>query len=121
MMVYAERAILVVEDEKDSREFLVQILEFEGFRAVGAANGAEALRYLEQSDPPCLIILDLRMPVMDGAQFRAAMLREARFAAIPVVVVTAFDPPSASGLSPIGILRKPVNIETLIRLVRTHC
>ena len=72
--------ILVVEDEDESRQVLMQILELEGFKAVGASNGAEAMDYLHTSDLPCLIILDLLMPVMDGRQFRAALLRVADLA-----------------------------------------
>jgi CheY-like chemotaxis protein len=120
-MTVGDATILVVEDDDDSRDFLIQILEFEGFGAVGVANGAEAMRYLEKSAPPRLIVLDLRMPVMDGVQFRAAMLREPRFYQIPVVIVTAFDASSAAGLFPLVVMRKPIDIEALIEIVRRHC
>src|SRR5271155_5155384 len=74
--------ILVVEDEEESRQVLMQILELEGFKAVGACNGVEAMDYLHTSDLPCLIILDLLMPVMNGTQFRAALLNVADLAKI---------------------------------------
>jgi CheY-like chemotaxis protein len=113
--------VLVVEDEEEARTFLTQILELEGFSALGFPNGAEALDYLHTADRPCLIILDLRMPVMDGSQFRAAQRQDPRLASIPVVVVTALDPTAAAGLSPLRVLRKPVDIETLLQIVRDNC
>jgi CheY-like chemotaxis protein len=69
-------AVVVVEDEEEARTFLVQILQYEGFNAIGFANGLEALEYLQKAEPPCLIVLDLRMPMMDGPEFRAAQLSD---------------------------------------------
>jgi CheY-like chemotaxis protein len=61
------------------------------------------------------------MPVMDGAQFRAAMLRERRLANIPVVVVTAFEPPAAANLGALRVFRKPVDVDALLNTVRENC
>jgi CheY-like chemotaxis protein len=113
--------LMVVEDEEEARTFLIQILEYEGFKVVGFSNGADALDYLVKSAEPCLIVLDIRMPVMDGPQLRAAMLQDPRLARIPVVVVTALDPSAAAGLLPVRVFRKPVNVEALIAVVRQHC
>ena len=76
----------------------MQILELEGFNAVGASNGVEAMDYLHTSDLPCLIILDLLMPAMNGKQFRAALLNVADLDKIPVVVVSALDISTVSDL-----------------------
>ncbi len=113
--------VLVVEDEEEARDFLQEILQLEGFEARGCANGAEALDYLNRSAEPCLIILDLRMPVMDGPQFRAAMLKNPRLTAIPIIVLTAADPAAAAGLAAVRVLRKPINVEALVNVVRQHC
>jgi CheY-like chemotaxis protein len=113
--------ILVVEDEEEARAVFVQILEFEGFKVVGRSNGAEALDYLAQSEAPCLIVLDIRMPVMDGLQFRSALLRDPRLARIPVVIVTAFDPPVAATFSALRVFRKPVDVDALVGVVRQNC
>lgn len=113
--------ILVVEDEEESRQVLMQILELEGFKAVGACNGVEAMDYLHTSDLPCLIILDLLMPVMNGTQFRAALLNVADLAKIPVVVVSALDISTVSDLGVVGAFRKPLDIDALVRLVRENC
>lgn len=113
--------ILVVEDEDESRQVLMQILELEGFEVVGASNGVEAMDYLRVSDLPCLIILDLLMPVMSGRQFRAALLQVPDFANIPIVVVSAFDSSAVADLGVAGAFRKPLDIDALVRVVREHC
>jgi CheY-like chemotaxis protein len=113
--------VLVVEDEEEARCFLTQILEFEGFKVMGVENGAEALAYLEKSDQPCLIVLDLSMPVMSGPLFRAAMLRDSRLKTIPVVVVTALEPRAAAGLSPVKVFTKPLDADDLLATIRQHC
>jgi CheY-like chemotaxis protein len=117
----ADAEVLVVEDEEEARTFLVQILEYEGFKVRGFGNAREALNYLAYADEPCLIVTDLRMPVMDGPRFRAALLRDPRLAKIPVVVVTALDPSAATGLGALRVLRKPVDIEVLVSVIKEHC
>jgi CheY-like chemotaxis protein len=113
--------VLVLEDEEEARLLLVQVLEHEGFKALGFSNGAEALAYLSNAQEPCLIVLDLLMPVMDGPRFRAAMLREPRFAKIPVVVVTALDASRAAGMGALRVFRKPVDVNSLLDVVRQNC
>jgi CheY-like chemotaxis protein len=113
--------VVVVEDEEEARTFLIQILEFEGFDVVGFSNGAEALDYLAHALKPCLIVLDMRMPIMDGPQFRTAMLQDSRLADIPVVIVTALEPSVAAGLSPLRIFRKPVDVSALLDVIRANC
>jgi CheY-like chemotaxis protein len=116
-----EDEVMIVEDEPESRISLARVLQLEGFKVVEFANGGEAFNYLEQSPPPCLVIFDIRMPVMDGAQFRAAMLRDPRLARIPAVVVTAYEPPAASNLAALRVFRKPVDVDALLTIVRENC
>jgi CheY-like chemotaxis protein len=113
--------VMVIEDERESRIFLVELLQLEGFKVVAFANGAEALGHLSQASPPCLIIMDMRMPVMDGPAFRAAMLADPRLANIPIVVVTAFEPRAAADLSALRVFRKPVDVDGLLGTVRENC
>jgi CheY-like chemotaxis protein len=107
--------VMVVEDDALIREMVIQVLAGEGFRAVAASNGAEALQVLrEEYVHPSLILLDLMMPVMDGWQFRAEQLKDPALAAIPVVVMSASgedDPPAAARV------RKPFKIEALLDAV----
>jgi len=78
--------ILVVEDDLELRNALGQLLEAEGYVVEYALDGGEALDRLEVPEPPCLILLDLMMPHVDGWQLRAAEVRNAKMAAIPVTV-----------------------------------
>lgn len=81
--------ILLVEDEASIREVMEEVLRAEGYGVVCADNGADALETLRGGLRPCIIILDLMMPVMDGWQFRAAQMRDAELLKIPTVVYSA--------------------------------
>jgi len=114
--------VLIVEDDRDTREMLEHFLELEGFAVRTAANGEAALATLRSGDRPCVILLDLMMPVMNGWQFRAAQTQDPAFAAIPVVVVTAAG--SRTEIPTIaadGWLPKPVDLERLLETVRPFC
>ncbi len=116
--------VLVVEDDLDVRQALVDILEDHGFQTVGARDGAEALAFLlGAAELPCVILLDLMMPVMDGASFRYAQRREPRLASIPVVVLSAYRDVDrhAHGLDAVSVLRKPPTVRELVNVLRTHC
>jgi CheY-like chemotaxis protein len=81
--------ILIADDDSDLRESLRLLLELHGHSVAEAQNGAEALRHLNASTPPNVILLDLMMPVMDGWQFRREQLRNPALAPIPVLVISA--------------------------------
>jgi CheY-like chemotaxis protein len=109
--------ILVIDDDDDVRESVVDTLADEGFAALGAASGGAALAMLERAEPkPAVILLDLMMPVMTGAEFRAAQLADPAIAAIPVVLLTADSgaESSAAELGANACLRKPVKLQALI-------
>lgn len=117
-------SVMVVEDDLDVRQALVDILEDHGFRAVGMSDGAEALAFLlGAAELPCLILLDLMMPIMDGATFREAQRREPRLASIPVVVLSAYRDVDrhADGLDAVSVLLKPPSVRELVNVLRTHC
>src|SRR3954470_23175677 len=81
--------VLVVDDDQDIREALCDLLADAGYRAASVANGKEALIYLKSGELPCVILLDLMMPVMDGWEFRRQQQGDPRLSKIPVVVITA--------------------------------
>ena len=85
----SRKEILVIEDDPDHRDAVRETLEEEGYRVKTAVDGADALVRLMVGPPPDLILLDLRMPVMDGWAFMAALRRRAGICAIPVVATTA--------------------------------
>jgi CheY-like chemotaxis protein len=112
--------VLVVDDDRDSRESTQLVLEDEGYTVDVAPNGRAALDRLSHAPSPVLLLVDLMMPVMDGASLLAALEASADHAAIPVVVMTASGPdPRTSGLR-YPVLRKPFKLEDLIRIV-TSC
>jgi CheY-like chemotaxis protein len=115
--------VLVVDDNDDIRDALVAALEAEGHRAVGVANGADALAYMRHGEVrPCLILLDLMMPDMDGITFRQAQLADETLAGIPIAVVSAYSRlRRAAALEPVAYLSKPVNFDELFDVVRTYC
>jgi CheY-like chemotaxis protein len=118
------RSVLLVEDDPDIRASLEEALEWEGYRVVTAANGRDALARLPRMARPCLILLDLMMPVMNGWEFADALEKNDRLAAIPIVVVTAFADQAGDKKSSIGtgeVVRKPVDLDVLLRLVRRYC
>jgi two-component system response regulator MprA len=118
------KTVLVVDDDRDIRDVLTDALEAEGYRVVTAADGQEALDWLRAGTArPCVILLDLMMPRLDGIQFRTELLNDPSLAVIPVVVLSA-DPSiisTAKSLNFAGSLRKPVPLEALLAAVHAHC
>jgi CheY-like chemotaxis protein len=114
------KTILVVDDDFDVREALCDVLREEGFPVAAVADGVEALEYLRAQPAPTLILLDLMMPRMDGAQFRAEQQRDPDLATIPVVLLSADTRivEMTETLSAHGYLRKPVDLHRLIETVR---
>jgi CheY-like chemotaxis protein len=115
-------SVLIVEDDRDTREMLGRFLELEGFDVQTAANGELALKVLHDEEPPSVIILDLMMPVMNGWQFRLAQQSDPNLSQIPVVVVTAAgvreDIPA---ISADGWLSKPVDFDRLLATIGPLC
>ena len=82
--------VLVVDDDADIRESVSDVLTDEGYRVEQASNGAEALvKLADRERPPCLVFLDMMMPVMSGGELLAALARGDRLKNLPVVVVSA--------------------------------
>jgi len=116
--------VLVVDDDTDLRETLAEVLVDNAYQVVSAANGQEALDILHSTATrPCIILLDLMMPIMDGKTFRAALMKESRLSDIPVVVLSAHANMSEV-LADVDVhakLQKPVPIGPLLALVDRHC
>ncbi|HWE27411.1 MAG TPA: response regulator [Polyangia bacterium] len=116
--------VLVVEDDEDIRADLTAILRIKGFAVDEAANGKEALARLHAGERPCVIVLDLMMPVMNGWELRSAMLADAALATIPVVVVSGkgrIPLEEEQTLAPAAMLVKPFELAELLELVRRYC
>jgi CheY-like chemotaxis protein len=118
------RPILVVEDQADVRDMVETFLHLDGYTVATAEHGLTALHRLDEVRP-CLILLDLEMPVMDGVQF-ARSLREHRdrgLAGTPVVLVTAHASPQRAArlTGAVDVVPKPVDFDRLLAVIRTHC
>jgi CheY-like chemotaxis protein len=114
--------ILLVEDDALIRESLQDALEMDGYRIVAAANGREALDRLPSMPKPCLILLDLMMPVMNGWQFVEALQQDVELAAIPIVVLTAFGRElERHRIATRDVIAKPVDLDRLSRVVKGFC
>jgi CheY-like chemotaxis protein len=113
--------VLIVEDDEDLREMMAQLLTLEGFHAATVANGREALEYLHEAGTPEVILLDLMMPVMDGWEFRRQQQADPALAPVPVIVLSAVDQGRASSLDADAFLKKPLDFDRLLTLVRTYC
>jgi CheY-like chemotaxis protein len=109
-----QNTLLVVDDDRDLGESLREAFEDEGYAVVLASNGREALRLVPRLPRPCGIVLDMTMPVMDGATFYRALKAVPEWADIPVLVSTS-DPVRAPRGVP--IIGKPANLQRLLAMV----
>jgi CheY-like chemotaxis protein len=110
--------VLVVDDEPHIRATVTAMLESEGYDVVEATNGAEALKVVETA-PPDLVLLDMRMPVLDGWGFAAELRRRGH--QLPIVVMTAASDAArwASEIAAPAFVAKPFGIDDLIAAVET--
>lgn len=110
--------VLVVEDDRDIREALVELLATFGYLAQAANHGAEAMLFLEASAAlPALIVLDLMMPVMDGYAFHERLRNNPAWAAIPVLVLSADLTARARLPGSVEVLRKPAGMNEFMSAV----
>lgn len=123
-MSICDNRIMIVEDDIDVRETLVEVLEDHHYVPLAVSNGQEAVDRL-RSDPekPCVILLDVMMPVMDGMQFRAIQRKDPELESIPVVVLTAHANmvDLAEQMNASAFLRKPVALDALLEIVQRFC
>ena len=119
----AAKHILIVEDDHDVAQSVAEVLEASGYGIGIAANGLEALDYLQTHTQTDLILLDMMMPVMDGWQFREEQRKLPAFDSIPVVIVTADGNArgKAEAIQADGLVSKPVTIDGLLNEVERIC
>jgi len=116
--------VLVIDDERSIVDALSELFESEGYSVVTATDGIEALEQLGAGLRPCLIVLDLMMPRMDGWDFRHAQMMFPDLKDIPVIVLTAagFSESSVKAqFGDVGFVSKPFAPDTLLRVVRESC
>lgn len=114
--------VLVVDDEDDVREAMALMLGFQGF-AVAAASGVDdAYRQIREGFRPCIVLLDLHMPGLDGWAFLERMRTERCLVDVPVVVVSGnVDQQGRAVARGCDFLVKPIDTQTIIAAVECHC
>ncbi len=110
------RRVLVVDDTPALKHLLQLALTNEGYTVAVADHGAHALRLLE-TFAPCLILLDLRMPVMDGTAFARAYRARERADAHIVVMTAEVQPGDLGAIAPVHVVRKPFDLDALLPIV----
>jgi CheY-like chemotaxis protein len=109
--------VLIVDDDELIRETLRELVEMVGCSALVAANGKDALKVMAEHRP-CLVILDLLMPVMTGNELFEVMQREPELADIQVVISTSAPDRAPPG---VPIIRKPVDIDLVMDWIHRTC
>ena len=122
-MLAADHRILVVEDDSTLRNAMGDLLGEEGMSATRAENGQVGLDILRAGARPCLVLLDLQMPLVDGFTFRRRQLEDPRIAGIPVVVMTG-QPGKAQEAKKLGValtMSKPIAPARVLGVVERYC
>jgi CheY-like chemotaxis protein len=118
----AKLPLMIVDDDDDLRETIAHVIAADGYNVTDFGDARAALAALEGGQTPFLILLDLMMPGMSGWEFRAAQLKNASLASIPVVVVTAANVASHGmpTLPDVEILRKPFDLDRLLTIIERY-
>ncbi len=112
----------MIEDDFILRAHLAELLMLEGYAVSCAADGAEALRRLQQGPSPSVVLLDIVLPRMDGIAFRQIQLRTPRLCDIPTVAITSrADVADRRDLAFAAVMRKPLVLDRLMRLLAELC
>jgi CheY-like chemotaxis protein len=118
--------ILLVEDEAAIRQSMREVLEDEGYPVAEAANGQEALDFLRSHETvPCLVLLDLMMPVMSGFDFLDIVKDDPALSAVSILIVSAaakdrIDQAFKTSRA-VGVIPKPVQLKPLLKAVEQYC
>jgi CheY-like chemotaxis protein len=117
------KVVLIVEDDDLAREGLTAILQREGFTPVSVKNCKEAEACFQAGLTPSLVLLDMLLPESDGWQFFARRRQSPALASAPVIVMTGLAIASdewARSLGALGLLHKPIDLNTLLDVVRRY-
>jgi CheY-like chemotaxis protein len=115
--------VIIIEDDDEIRESMRDALETEGYSVAVFRNGREAINGLQGHIKPCLILLDLMMPVMDGWEFMEAWKNlPGTYASTPVFIISAVaDQQKVKAAGAAGYIKKPMDLDILLQMVRKHC
>ncbi len=114
-------SVLVVDDDPNLVRLMSKFLTLEGFAPIPAFNGAEALKYLRDGGAANVILLDLRMPIMDGWTFRREQRADPGLAGIPIVILSGIELDSVQDMAAAAAFHKPVSFPEVVGVVRRLC
>jgi len=114
-------SVLVVDDDPNLVRLMSKFLLLEGFAPVPACNGEEALKYLRGGGSASVILLDLRMPVMDGWTFRKEQRGDPGLASIPIVVLSGMEVDGIQEMDAAASFHKPVSFPEVVSVIRRIC
>jgi two-component system chemotaxis response regulator CheY len=115
--------VLVVDDDDDLRESIEAALTSYGHGVATAADGSEALAWMKKQGRPCVVLLDLMMPGMNGFELRSKMAADPGLSTIPVVIITGAGVLADRRANELRaeVLRKPIELSTLLQTVKRFC
>ena len=116
-----EHHILVVDDDDAVRDTVVDVLEDADYTVRVAHDGREALHLLRTGERPCLVLLDLMMPNMNGWDFALESARDPALSGIPICVITAAGSSRPFPGQAVAVLKKPIDLRQLLEVVGQHC
>ncbi len=113
--------MLIIDDDESIRSIVGQVLESNGFFPLYAEDGEAGMKILEgESEPPCVILLDMMMPGMNGWQFLDLQRGDPQFSNIPVIVCSAYAE-TAKSVHGAPFIPKPIEMSSLVRAVHAFC
>jgi CheY-like chemotaxis protein len=118
----AERkgTVVIADDDPDILDAIQDVVREEGYNIIPARDGEELLRLVPTLPAPCLVLLDVKMPKVDGLEFLDRIQAVPGWAEVPIVLFTAGRHPEGHPRA-VGILNKPVNLDELLHLLAGHC
>ena len=116
-----EARILIVDDEDANVALLERILRGAGYHDIVSTTDPRLVQELFAVLDPDLVLLDLMMPVMDGWEFRREQQRDPQLAGVPVIVLSALDQTRVGDVGEVAFLKKPLDFDRLLELVRRYC
>ncbi len=122
-LLHSRHSVLVLDDYDDGREAIVSMLQVKGFDVIGAGSGSQALDLMQAGLRPCVVLLDLRLPDIDGWEVWDRMKAHDELARTAVVILSAnaADHARARAVGIREFLRKPVDGRRLVAAVERHC
>ena len=110
--------ILIVEADDDLRETLADVLYEEGYASCTASNGGEAVAFLEVADPPSVVLADPPVPAPEGTDLLRELRAQPSLAGVPIFALTT---DRAASLDAAAVIRKPIDVAALLRVIDRHC